>query len=155
MISEERLREIEARCSVATEGPWEWIADGTFRLTTTHSGKIHVMRFCRNGMQGAQPMFRHARRIVPAKEIDIHAHPDAQFIAHARQDIPELIEEVLLLQSYNQAQRALIDALDERDAIEGQPELFASGDCQDAVDAAIRKIQAARQRLWEIENEKA
>ena len=91
-------------------------------LATTYGGRIFIMRFERWGFQNAAPFFRdhkrgimqHAKDLVSfevnpnivghekaksepsvyRKDIKTVNHPDAQFIAHSRQDIPALIQEV-------------------------------------------------------------
>lgn len=43
-----------------TPGPWAWYGHPKFGmyLATTHSGRIYVMDFVRQGTQGAQPRFQ-------------------------------------------------------------------------------------------------
>lgn len=65
-----RLDEIEARANAATEGPWnaDGFADGdTISLDVYAPGAAHAV----------------AR--------DIRSHSDADFIAHARTDVPALV----------------------------------------------------------------
>lgn len=54
-----------------TPGPWCWFGNrsGGLYLATTHSGRKYVMGFRRYGMNGAQPVFRSADRMVPASEL--------------------------------------------------------------------------------------
>lgn len=54
-----------------TPGPWKWFGNrsGGLYLATTHSGRKYVMGFRRYGMNGAQPVFRCADRMVPAAEL--------------------------------------------------------------------------------------
>lgn len=100
---------IRARVAAATEGPWRWggnIDQKEVYLSTVDRGRIFIMRFVRWGMHGAQPTFQNPDPdgwgTVDAKdlavlersyrgEIATIEHPDAQFIAHARQDIPALL----------------------------------------------------------------
>lgn len=65
-LSEERLREIEARAKSATEGPWFGSAGGRFVYGATPGDE--VAKFQR--------------------------HPDAEFARHARTDVPDLLAEV-------------------------------------------------------------
>lgn len=93
-----------------------------FYLATRHSGRRYVMSFRRAGMQNAQPEFQDYSgpygRMAPAKELAIYEvapdatsrrdpyfniyradiigfrNPDAEFIAHARQDVDTLIARV-------------------------------------------------------------
>ena len=73
-MTPERLAEIEARANSATEGPW-WLA---------HPGLIY----------GKYPHHEgYAQAVTKADP------PDAEFIAHARTDIPALLAEVRRLKS--------------------------------------------------------
>ena len=114
---------IKERCEKATPGPWGWFGypNCSFYLATQHSGRRYVMGFERMGMRGAQPTFQVkgemkkgvdlCRFEVARKVIGIEAakkpgsgvyrkdivgfdHPDAEFIAHARQDIPALLAHI-------------------------------------------------------------
>lgn len=128
------LEPIRKRAEAATPGPWRWFGNAkarTIYLATTHSGRRFVMRFARWGAQSAQPMFqRYAPDgsfglMVKAKELlkfevpyrkDISGidNPDAEFIAHAREDVPALIAEVEQL-------RALVGRMEWRDDSRGIP----------------------------------
>jgi len=105
-MTPERFEEIIRRCRNATKGPWYWDVNPAFKRVDLTSGKSAVMVFKRWGMNSAQPMFLRDHiyepvteftRVVPGREH--HAewfqdldHPDANFIAHARQDMEDLIE---------------------------------------------------------------
>jgi len=118
----EELEAIEAREKAATPGPWVWEIRAATRqayLWTTHSGRYYVMGFQRWGMNSAAPTFQvyekcqgpvdergskgmfradSLTKSLPGKEYNVGYddyldHPDAEFIAHARQDIPALIAE--------------------------------------------------------------
>lgn len=107
---------IEARADAATEGPWVW--GGTVKepyLCTKYCGRIFILVPRRSGMQGGTVFVQEpgGRRIVPASKYAVRQvpyrndithidHPDCEFIAHAREDVPALIAEVRLL-------RAVID----------------------------------------------
>lgn len=96
---------IRARVAAATEGPWRWggnVDNREVYLSTVAHGRIFVMRFARWGMHAAQPLLRNDLGMRPASEwvvrerpyrgdIETVEHPDAQFIAHARQDIPAML----------------------------------------------------------------
>jgi len=128
MITEERINEIRARLNAATPGPWEWDVNSAHRqamLMTTHSGRYIVMGFRRWGTQGAAPVFQVYERYkgdvidrgslglaradillksMPGREHhvgydDYIDHPDAELIAHAYQDIQELLEYIDELES--------------------------------------------------------
>ncbi|GED14828.1 hypothetical protein [Aneurinibacillus migulanus] len=129
-MTEQELQEIQNRWAAATPGPWRWDVNKTDKLvhlSTTHSGRYHVMQFRRYGMQGAQPMFQKYEKYEgPVTErgsegmhkvedfaiprvshmtkygLDIN-HPDAQAIANAPEDVRKLIKEVKRLQKENQA----------------------------------------------------
>lgn len=103
------LKSIRRRVEAATPGPWRWGGNVKYQevyLSTTHSGRIFVMRFVRWGLRGAQPQFQPKKdadwglvdaRDLVVKEADHRGdietidHPDATFIAHARTDIPALL----------------------------------------------------------------
>lgn len=96
---------IRARVAAATEGPWRWggnLDNREVYLSTVAHGRIFVMRFARWGMNQARPLLRNDLGMAPATDwavrerpyrgdIERIDHPDARFIAHARQDIPALL----------------------------------------------------------------
>ncbi|HEY9251572.1 MAG TPA: hypothetical protein VIP06_02855 [Nocardioides sp.] len=114
------LQEIQKRAAAATPGPWQWFGNWDFRevyLATRNYGRRYVLGFRRWGMQGAQPVFRsapgdgatlqHASE-VPVFEVCRSAtsrdddrvyrgdlvgfrNADAEFIAHSRQDVDDLL----------------------------------------------------------------
>ena len=127
-MTNEELDAIRAREAAATPGPWAWDIQAAIKqayLWTTHNGHHYVMGFRRWGMNGAAPtfqvyekyegplderkskgMFRADKltKSLPGKEYNVGYddyldHPDAEFIAHARQDVPALIAEVKRLNS--------------------------------------------------------
>lgn len=54
------IDEIRGRLAAATPGPWGWFGNTDSRdvyLATRRFGRMTVMRFCRWGMSGAQPVF--------------------------------------------------------------------------------------------------
>ena len=116
------LDAIEARAEAATEGPWHWFGNtasqqlglGYWRKGW---GRCTVMDFARWGMQSARPRFSDADammhdadamaiwevnpRATRASDPSLYRHdvigirhPDAEFIAHARTDVPVLVAEV-------------------------------------------------------------
>ncbi|MEV7358180.1 hypothetical protein [Kitasatospora sp. NPDC091276] len=113
------LDAIQARLDAATPGPWRWRGNTEsrhLRLQTPHHGGLTVMDFERWGMQGAQPRFARDHLMYPANEMvtyevaawskDIYRkdivgieHPDAEFIAAARQDVPALLARVRELEA--------------------------------------------------------
>ena len=126
-MNSEKLQEIKGRFARATPGPWEWDVHSRNKcvnLLTTHSGKCCVMGFKRWGAQGAAPTFQvykqyegsiRERRGIGLFRADIFTkshpglehhvgwddyidHPDAEFIAHAIEDVPFLLNEIERLQ---------------------------------------------------------
>jgi len=122
-MTQEELEAIEAREAAATPGPWVWDVHSHNKivyLRTDHSGYFYVMGFQRWGPQSAAPtfqvyekdsgelwereskgMFRADKltKSFPGKEHhvgwdDYINHPDAEFIAHSRQDVEALLAEV-------------------------------------------------------------
>jgi hypothetical protein len=115
-MSPDELGAIEARANAATPGPWQWRGNvDTHHLYLGNSREV-VMAFARWGMQSAQPMFRlkdwleYARafaryEVAPdaTERTDPRVyrgdlrglrHPDAEFIACAREDVAALVREV-------------------------------------------------------------
>lgn len=106
-----RLEEIRARAEAAFPGPWRWRGNTEsrhLRLQSPHRGGMTVMDFVRWGMQGARPRFGIEGLMYPADKMvgyevphrsDVVTvdHPDAEFIAHAREDVPALLAELARL----------------------------------------------------------
>ena len=105
------LEPIKRREAAAIRGPWQWVVSlksKEARLEAAISGFEVVMDFVRWGMGGAKPRFQRKSLMVDAEAFattvkgrEHHStwyqtidHPDAQFIAHARTDVPALIAEV-------------------------------------------------------------
>lgn len=109
--------EIRNRAEAATPGPWGWfgnIKHGGPYLATRHGGRVFVMQFARLGMRDAQPVFQHRGDpevppgwgiMVKGADLAIYEadhradikgfdNPDAEFIAHSRQDVADLLDEV-------------------------------------------------------------
>lgn len=73
-LTDEELREIEQRAELATKGPWVIISiDDVFAYVCFDS--------------------------LPYKVAEVLSLRDAEFIAHAREDVPRLVEEVRRLNS--------------------------------------------------------
>ncbi|UJJ50369.1 MULTISPECIES: hypothetical protein [Rhodanobacter] len=81
-MTDEEIREIEARCNAATAAPWRSFIEGRDHM----SGSDFIRT---GGLDSSSP--------------DIYltdaTHADQDFIAHARQDIPSLIAEVRRLKA--------------------------------------------------------
>jgi len=78
-ISREDLEAMRARCEAATGGPWQSFVEGR-----DHTSGSSFIRTAGEDLElsGATIM-------------------DQDFIAHARQDIPRLVEEVMRLRGWN------------------------------------------------------
>ena len=104
-MTPERFKAIKARCEAATGDEWDWFDMGNVPiLATRHHGRLIVMDIVCKGMQSAQPRFAKRERytggiMYAADNIDIDAHPDCQFIAHARKDLPDCLVEIERLES--------------------------------------------------------
>ncbi|MDE2102387.1 MAG: hypothetical protein KGL39_34390 [Patescibacteria group bacterium] len=123
----ERLREIRERAEKATFGPWGWFGDiKTPYLATTHGGRVSVLTAARSGMRGATFCFRggavNRDGLVKAEDVAVRerdyrddieciAHPDAEFIAHAREDVPFLLQEIDRLRDHLHAHGCVHDGL--------------------------------------------
>lgn len=80
-MDDKQLAEIEARTWAATQGPWRW----HWRRDDSHwPGSIF-----------AEPRTGHAYAVAMCPRYGKESfEADAEFIAHARQDIPDLIAEL-------------------------------------------------------------
>lgn len=96
------LEPIQNRLNAATPGPWHWRNTSDVYLMGARTRV--VMGFARMGMQGAQPQFVNEDGLfIDAGKENLHAIPDAAFIANAPTDqarllaaiqaVDELIEE--------------------------------------------------------------
>ena len=101
-MSDFDLDEIRARADAATAGPWRWRnSNGDVNLFGGGRSWV-VMAFERMGMQRAQPVFRGLDNLLyPAGKENLYDFADAQFIAHARTDVPALLAEVDRLRAEN------------------------------------------------------
>jgi len=108
-MTREELDAIKAREAAATPGPWAWEANSRSKhLMLWNSRRDIVMDFTRYGTSGASPRFNvdgimrradELARSYPGLEHHIGYdnyidHPDAKFIAHAKQDVSALAAEV-------------------------------------------------------------
>lgn len=88
-MNADKLKEIGQRCEAATEGPWyvgeDYYGGVSVRTKPTPATNI----------DGANAILENTGRSIG----DI-AKEDAEFIAHARQDIPVLLAEIERLQEY-------------------------------------------------------
>lgn len=90
-MTQERLDAIKARCEAATLGPWyvEYEMDGPFAEPQCIQGPENVTTY-----HDAYNDYR-VSAVVEMAEADL------EFIAHARQDIPDLLAEVERLRAEN------------------------------------------------------
>ena len=91
----EKHEAARARCEAATAGPWRWSNSGGARPRLAQKDNALVMGFARQGMDGAQPVLR-TRDGIPEKagRENLNSYPDAVFIAHAREDLAEALDEI-------------------------------------------------------------
>jgi hypothetical protein len=109
---------IRQRADAATPAPWHWRGNvdvHRIRLSAPRSpGEKTVMDLVRWGFQGAKPRFRDERQLMVGADALVEfevcpeaetrddprvyrgdfialRHPDAEFIAHARQDVDDLL----------------------------------------------------------------
>lgn len=96
MMTPERLEQIRQRAGQATPGPWTWEwVDASMQYLHGPGGEFdHVLT-----VTPCESCRAHAEELAKAgKEICYTGHPrDHEFIAHARQDIPDLLAEVARL----------------------------------------------------------
>ena len=134
MSEELNLEEIGARCEKATPGPWMWnlnLKSKKISLEAQISSFEIVMDFARWGFGSACPRFQQhlsgcggimhmAHEMGKIVEKRRHhsdwyqtiEHPDADFIAHARTDVPALCREVRRLRDW---QTRAVKAMDDGD----------------------------------------
>jgi hypothetical protein len=118
------IQAIRDRAASATFGPWMWHGQyetKSLTLCTKKGGMQYVMGFKRWGMQGAQPEFNGFGRLTGAADLPVFQvapdatsiddprvyrgtlvgirHPDAEFIAHSRQDVDDLLAYIDELES--------------------------------------------------------
>lgn len=79
-LSEQRLAEIRARVEAAQVGPWEWWTSCSFRRLSGPDGK--------DGGVLRAVVYRDGQPGIEGSEEDM------SLLAHARTDIPDLLEEV-------------------------------------------------------------
>lgn len=93
----DRIAEIEARAKAATEGPWEasdWSRDGGDFRVTIETNRPEVLEPGQSGIWPNGIM----KLCIASTESGENPLRDADFIAHARSDIPYLISQVRALQ---------------------------------------------------------
>lgn len=142
------LDAIEARANNATPGPWQWhISRRTrdYRLQTARWDI--VMGFARWGRDSAQPEFNIDGVLHNGTDLD-QPHPDAEFIANARQDVVDLLAEVRRLTAELDAEAAQKLRIAQQAVAEEtrlRAELEQAGHQLAAVDDEIEEFEAAAQ----------
>lgn len=102
MLTDEQLAEIEERATAATNGPWEVEPDIRPDIFTVYTvdkkgGYFGEGQIIRNMGKGVSERTGRVHIAEHAKYQNNMA--DAEFIAHAREDIPTLIAEIKRLRS--------------------------------------------------------
>jgi len=84
-MTDERLRKIRERATKATPGPWELrkLDDGEYFKFAEDHEQVFVPAYSVRGLN-----------TLGNYECGAMELPNANFVAHARQDVPDLIEEV-------------------------------------------------------------
>jgi hypothetical protein len=83
MITEQELNDIEQRCSMAQSIPWKAYIEGR-----DHESGSNIIKTGESDKRGED------LEILGATDADL------DFIAHARQDVPRLIEEIRRLKRF-------------------------------------------------------
>lgn len=124
MITPTELKAIRERCEKATQGPWEaHIQTGPYR-TRNYAGKV----------KAPVPIGEHSSFRV---HLNLLYEGDVHFIAHARTDIPRLLDEVERLRK----------ALDRAAVMDTIDNLF------NRIEAAERVVEAATASYKECHDE--
>lgn len=142
-MTPERIAEIRERAERATAGPWEWEDPADEGLTTTDTAlpddmvvRFDLVNGARWLMASVECMFDGfseeetggTRHPLPAVFLNA---TDAAFIAHARQDVPELLDALTALQQENARLRAALTEVTDT----------AWGEWTDAVDIARNALR--------------
>ena len=105
-LTKERLAEIEARCEAATPGPWEW------------DDEAECMRHGSKPVMMAMWYYDKCGEVVVS--LDVY-DADAEFTAHARQDIPALLDEVKRLREQLKNLDLAYEFDEDAEAVTGEP----------------------------------
>lgn len=92
MLTPERLREIRTRCEKATSGEWEIIPQ------TNGQGPLIARRF-ETGLQMNPTGLRLVGFTLERKNSLAEDRANAAFIAHAREDVPDLLNYIAELEA--------------------------------------------------------
>lgn len=108
MLSEKQLDAIKERVAKATQGPWKVFEDGNLKLgRQIGTAWEHPQA---KGPVGVVNLATSVKESEVEHCVYIRAE-DANFIAHARQDVPELIAEVERLKRYEEKVDKIHDAI--------------------------------------------
>ena len=117
MITNERLAEIKARHAAASAGTWFADAYDPFMVSTERGKDVADTQFCQNPQTGLA---------------------NATFIAHARQDVPDLVAEVeRLREALGRFARYFIAAADDADYLLSESEFATFETARDALIAVV------------------
>lgn len=169
------IKEREAR---AMRGPWRWEINLSSRIVKLCGGQPRydktVMDFVRWGMNGAAPRFlrddgghlllTHAKEMTaPVAGREHHenwfrrlVHPDAEFLEHARTDIPLLVAEVERLRTEAEAEeRSHGQTIDDRDALHDRIDEIADAlgdetECSNVNDRGANAVELAQEALGRL-----
>lgn len=137
----ERLAEIEARVEAATEGPWRFEPEGE-----SHCGEPQCCsEYWDNRIWGADRVLAESHMLSEA---------DAELIAHARTDVPWLVEQVRELQAerdtyrdrWRQLMRDHEAVVKERDELEAENERLR--DTARNYEIAMHAARGERDGAW-------
>lgn len=160
ILTPAEIAEIQTRTNKATPPPWGWFGNTNCHeiyLSTIDRGRLYVMQFVRWGMRGACPVFQKYNsdgngEMFPAHELAPVDHngsfttisnPDADFIAHSREDVPRLLK---LIKAYEPVVRAAEKFV----LVPLVPLSDPAGD-----DSALKELEAAVEAFREAENARA
>lgn len=87
-MTEKQFREIQERCEKATEGPWEWVFNGV----TPGEGYAKLRHVLHDRVEQCIIVTDTSNSAVSYMPMPLHE--DAEFISHARTDIPVLLTEI-------------------------------------------------------------
>jgi hypothetical protein len=109
-MTDDRLAEIRARAEAATPGPWTaefvFAEDERDRPDLEHYWDDHS-----EWAYNAEPFRIEGPMVVENGEFSALSGPDADFIAHAREDVPYLLERVEALEKVAQEAREVAETI--------------------------------------------
>ncbi len=121
MISAEQLQEIKARCEATTPGPWMCIDDGFYGAIESESAFIF----------GGEP----SEGRIDATD------PNAIFTAHARTDVPRLLDSLDAEEAENARLREANGILE--DALQEVGDDYPGSSCQQWCQHQVKAARAA------------